>query len=149
MSRAAFQAIRTDETRRGISRRWLLLGGAAGLLAVAATVRPIYRTLASRWTGLDLEPQELNALLNSDEVAGIGASLSNHDAMPDIDRLVADLVKTAVANGSGAHPGGSMRQALRAAVASEFREGDIVLGDGWVLARTEARQCQLQWRLAR
>ncbi len=55
-----------------------------------------------------------------------------------LGRLLQDNInQLSVASGSG------LQNRLNSLVMSDFARGDTVLLDGWVLARTEARQCAL------
>ena len=116
-----------------------------GLIGFAAVSVPILEGWTDRRSKPDLEPADLNDILGRDEVARIGAHAPIEEAWQDGDRLAAELA-TAGPGKADARPTEWDADSLRDIVKSEFRAGRIAIVNGWVLSRTEVRQCRLQAR---
>jgi hypothetical protein len=124
-------------------KRRRLVAGLAGLLILAPASVPLFRTLARRSRLAGLEPAELNAVIGEEAVDRIGASLAVSDGTGlNAEHLADELRSTAESRHGGSGILGG--ESFPAIVESDFRNGKIVIVDGWILSRTEARQSQLQ-----
>jgi len=102
----------------------LALSGALGPRGAAAPAGPSGRDLAAR-------------LRDPDAARALGIRyLSQHPEERDLGFLHAATL-------AGAGEGARSVEALRARCREDFRRGDTVLIDRWVLARTECRLCAL------
>ena len=115
-------------------REFIGIAAAAGLVAPAAAIDgDSIETLLAR-------PRLLRIVGGADEVADLGARYLA--AVPG----EADVSLLRPPKHGVVEPGTSptaLRPRLVAEVQREFAAGDTVTLDGWVLARTEARQCAL------
>ena len=121
-----------DSTRRTLLRGLVGLMAAAGLAGCGG--------LRSAGGGRSIAGQPLLAFLfDRDAAARFGAAyLREHPDERDPDRLLAEIARAV----GTVPPGAStvaLGEALRSVVSAEFRRGEVVVVQRWMLGRTEAR----------
>lgn len=115
-----------------MKRRRFLELGAAGI--AAAGIPGTVLAATSNVTALN-DPNLLRVLHSRSAVRRIGESYRK--AYPHEDD--ADVLRTEILREAGAHT----RAAVEDRVRCDFEEARIVRVHGWILSRTEARQCAL------
>ena len=114
-------------------REFIGFAAAAGLVTPAAALNgESIDTVLAR-------PRLLRIVGGPDEVAALGA---RYLAATPQEADVAAL-RHAILGGSEPATAAALRVQLEARVQQEFCAGETATIDGWVLARTEARQCAL------
>ncbi|HJQ20901.1 MAG TPA: hypothetical protein VJ867_11170 [Gemmatimonadaceae bacterium] len=88
----------------------------------------------------EMQHPEILRFLGNAEVARIGTQYRATVRAEDDEPRLRELIHRAVAP---VRVPGVARRSLDDAVRLDFQRGDVVVADGWVLSRTEARQCAL------
>jgi len=117
-------------------RKFLLLTG----LGVTAIAIPTwyYNFGVSEYDQLLTEPELLSHIWDGTTISEIGQSYMEQFTDEKSERKLvshlSDYTSTEVT---------TITQMLRQQITDDFTNGNIVMVDGWILSRTEARQCAL------
>lgn len=124
----------TESERRALTRRYFLLGGsfafAGGLLCA--------RALA----GILVSPPSLPGTVSDDRAAQIWLGERYLELRPEersAGRLYRELFGIDLDPRCSRLDGGELLRRIRHRRAADFQHGELVVLDGWLLARTEAR----------
>jgi hypothetical protein len=110
----------------------------AGVTVLTISGAVYYKTRPIKYDVLIIEPQLLSHIWDTDTITSIGNSYVSQTPKENSEN---ELVKALIENISGSPE--EMVNSLNEKVSSDFENGDIVMIDGWMLSRTEARQCGL------
>jgi hypothetical protein len=128
---------------RGLARRWLLALLPTGVML----------SLKGPRAAAPLSPAELllDAVGAPDSLAAIGRAAAGRGAgLPGTaDELAAAIIERHAALSAKLHDRRALRRALAEAVRVDLAREDVVVVDGWVLARIEAELAILAARQAR
>ncbi|MEM7373157.1 MAG: hypothetical protein AAF587_31325 [Bacteroidota bacterium] len=119
-----------------MKRRHFIFLTSAGIAAIGIPV--LYSKLGSiEFPQLLAQPELLESIWDRDTISGIGqAYLETHPSEDRQNRLVKLLYQDIPQDKVDA---GQIAEAIK----RDFQAGDLVEVDGWILSRTEARQCAL------
>lgn len=108
-------------------------------VGVAAISLPIgcYQFQVPPYDPLISEPELLSYIWDAEAIEKAGALYREQFSEEDSE---GQLVLKLLENLDGKSPEGSV---LQQKIVQDFEKGDIVMVDGWILSRTEARQCAL------
>ncbi|MFZ9004421.1 MAG: hypothetical protein ACO20F_07490 [Robiginitalea sp.] len=108
-------------------------------VGVAAISLPIgcYQFQVPPYDPLITEPELLSHIWDAEEIEKAGALYREQFSEEDSE---GQLVLKLLENADGKSPEGSV---LQQKIVQDFEKGDTVMVDGWILSRTEARQCAL------
>lgn len=84
------------------------------------------------------EPELLSFIWETNTMIEIGALYREHTSEERTER---ELVSVLLKEGSGEVT--SSREFMNERVKADYQQNDVVLLEGWILSRTEARQCAL------
>ncbi|MEZ4810772.1 MAG: hypothetical protein R2819_10460 [Allomuricauda sp.] len=114
--------------------QFILLSG----LGISAVALPLwyYQCQHSEREALLTEPEMLSSFLETDDIRKIGELYRKQVASENSEEALELLLSNQGAVQVTA--GGLQRQ-----ITEEYRLGQTVMVDGWILSRTEARQCAL------
>ena len=120
-----------------MERRKFLIGiGSVTVLTLSGAAYYITQPLA--YDGSIAEPQLLSQIWDSETILSIGSTYVSETPDENSENI---LAKTLLENMSGSPE--EMVKSLNEKVTNDFQKGDIVMIEGWILSRTEARQCGL------
>ncbi len=108
--------------------------------ATAAALGVSYWYLDRHFPDSDLviaTPESLTSIWDPETISGIGSRY--RELWPEENN--ATSLKKIIGEKTG--DGQNVVRAIQLAVQEDFRTGETVIVDGWILARTEARQCAL------
>lgn len=108
--------------------------------ATAATLGVSYWYLDRHFADSDFliaTPESLASIWDQETISGIGSRY--RELWPEENN--ATILKKIIGKKTG--DGRDVVRAIQLAVHEDFTKGDSVIIDGWILARTEARQCAL------
>jgi len=120
-----------------MERRNFLIG-ITGVAVVTISGSLYYMSRPVKYDALIIEPQLLSRIWDTDTITSIG---NGYMAQTPEENSENALAKALIDDISGSHD--EMVSSLKQKVANDFKNGDIVMIDGWILSRTEARQCGL------
>jgi hypothetical protein len=117
-------------------RRFAVLSG----FGITALTFPAacYNPLTPAYDPLLAEPELLSRIWEPETLMEIGALYRN---LTPGERTEEALVAVLFPKAAGSTA--STVEWVRERIRDDFREGDLVMLDGWMLSRTEARQCAL------
>ncbi len=131
---------------RRLARRWLLAlvptGAMLSIRGARAAAPPSPAELLLNALGA---PDSLATIGRAATVAGRDAGLRHATA----EELAAAIIERHAALGAKLHDRRALRRALAGAVRADFAREDVVVVEGWVLARVEAELALLAVRHAR
>jgi len=110
----------------------------AGVTVLTISGAIYYSSRPIKYDALIVEPQLLSHIWDTDTITSIGNSYVSQTPKENSEN---ELAKALIENISGSPE--EMANSLTEKVANDFENGDIVMIDGWILSRTEARQCGL------
>ncbi len=110
----------------------------AGVTVLTISGAIYYSSRPIKYDALIVEPQLLSHIWDTDTITSIGNSYVSQTPKENSEN---ELAKVLIENISGSPE--EMANSLTEKVANDFENGDIVMIDGWILSRTEARQCGL------
>ena len=114
------------------------LAGIAGIAVLTISGSVYYMSRPIKYDVLIANPQLLSHIWDTDTITLIGSSYVSQTPKENSEN---ELAKALLENISG--PPEEMAKRLNEKVTSDFKKGDLVMIDGWILSRTEARQCGL------
>lgn len=120
-----------------MERRSFLVG-IAGVTVLTVSGAIYYKTRPIKYDALIVEPQLLSHIWDTGTITSIGNSYVSQTPKENSEN---ELARALLENISGSPE--EMTNSLTEKVANDFDSGDIVMIDGWILSRTEARQCGL------
>ena len=112
--------------------------GIAGVSVLTVSGAIYYKTRHIKYDELIIEPQLLSHIWDTGTITSIGNSYISQAPKENSEN---DLARALIEDISGSPE--EMAKSLTEKVAYDFENGDIVMIDGWILSRTEARQCGL------
>ena len=120
-----------------MKRRNFILLGAAGFAAVSIPTAYYFLTDIEYDQAL-ADPQLLSLIWDTETIKKIGNQYrlqmpSENSERPLVKSLKAAASEASLANSSN----------LEEVIKKDFETGDTIIVDGWILSRTEARQCAL------
>ena len=88
-------------------------------------------------------PRSLSFACDEDQIESMGREY--HDKFPGESSV--DILRTGILDGWSDEKEGinALKAFVETKIQSDFDKGDIVVLEGWVISRTEARQCALQY----
>ena len=110
----------------------------AGVSVLTISGAVYYRSRPIKYDMLIVEPQLLSHIWDTETITSVGNSYISQTPKENSEN---ELVKALIENISGSPE--EMVNSLNEKITSDFENGDIVMIDGWILSRTEARQCGL------
>ncbi len=120
-----------------MERRKFLIGiGGVTILTLSGAAYYISRPIA--YDVLIAEPQFLAQIWDTDTIISIGAGYVSQTPDENSEDI---LAKTLIEDRSGSPE--ELVNSLNEKITNDFHKGDLVMIDGWILSRTEARQCGL------
>lgn len=119
-----------------MKRKTFILLASAGAAAVAIPLGYHYLTKPMFDPAL-ANPESLSMIWEPDTIRAMGAS---YRVVAPEERSEAVLVNLLSAE-TPSNP--AVASSLERKVKDDFKQGDTVMVDGWILSRTEARQCAL------
>ena len=125
------QTLENDTMNR---RMFLISAGGVTVLTMSGTLLFSCRPL--EYDARIVEPNILSQMWDTDTIVAIGRSYVSQT--PE-EKNENDLVKALIGSISGSTE--EIVNTLNEKVKNDFYKGDIVMIDGWMLSRTEARQC--------
>ena len=117
-------------------RNFLVSIAGVSVLTISGAV--YYRSRPIKYDVLIVEPRLLSHIWDTDTITSIGNSYVFQTPKENSEN---ELAKALIDNISGSPE--EMANSLTEKVANDFENGNIVMIDGWILSRTEARQCGL------
>ena len=84
------------------------------------------------------EPELLSYIWDDETIAGIGKSYRAENPDENDEKKLRYLIAP-----DGSVEGKSLYKHLRTRILQDFESNDLTVIDGWMLSRTEARQCAL------
>jgi hypothetical protein len=117
-------------------RRFAVLSG-FGITALALPAA-CYNPLTPAYDPLLAEPELLSQIWEPETLVEMGALYRN---LTPGERTEEALVAVLFPKAQGT--AASTVEWVKERIRDDFREGDLVMLDGWMLSRTEARQCAL------
>ena len=112
--------------------------GIAGVSVLTVSGAIYYKARPIKYDALIVEPQLLSHIWDTGTITSIGNSYISQTPKENSEN---DLARALIEDISGSPE--EMAKSLTEKVAYDFENGDIVVIDGWILSRTEARQCGL------
>jgi hypothetical protein len=120
-----------------MKRKQFLLLGVAGIAAVAIPSAWYYLSDAD-YDPVLARPEDLSLIWEDEAIRDLGKKYRSMPMGESRQRsLVSALEKVAGTNAKAA------ANALQQQIRKDFETGNTVLVDGWILSKTEARQCAL------
>ncbi len=120
-----------------MKRRDFLVGaGGVALVTVTGTYYYINRDI--EYDQLIAEPQSLSLIWDTETIISIGNDYRAHTPNENSEQA---LAKKLLKGNSGSDK--EMINNLNEKVTEDFKNHDVVVIDGWILSKTEARQCGL------
>jgi len=110
----------------------------AGVTVLTLSGAVYYKSRPIKYDMLIIEPQLLSHIWDTDTITSVGNSYISQTPEENSEN---ELAKVLLENMSGEPE--EIANSLKEKVASDFENGNIVMIDGWILSRTEARQCGL------
>jgi hypothetical protein len=110
----------------------------AGVTVLTISGAIYYSSRPIKYDALIVEPQLLSHIWDTNTITSIGNSYVSQTPKENSEN---ELAEALIENISGSPK--EMANSLTEKVANDFENGDIVMIDGWMLSRTEARQCGL------
>ncbi len=110
----------------------------AGVTVLTISGAIYYGSRPIKYDVLIIEPQLLSHIWDTATITSIGNTYVSQTPNENSEN---DLAKALIENISGSPE--EIVNSLTEKVANDFENGDIVMIDGWILSRTEARQCGL------
>lgn len=120
-----------------MKRKQFLLWGAAGMAALAVPTYWYYFTDADFDPAL-ARPEALSLIWEDAAIRDIGKKYKAMPAGESRQRGLVNALSTLKAKDSKA-----TAEAIEQQIKKDFETGNTVLVDGWILSKTEARQCAL------
>ena len=120
-----------------MERRSFLIG-ITGVTVLTVSGAIYYKTRPIKYDELIVEPQFLSHIWDTSTITSIGNSYVSQTPKENSEN---ELARALIEDISGSPE--EMAKSLTEKVAYDFENGDIVMIDGWILSRTEARQCGL------
>jgi hypothetical protein len=117
-------------------RKFLLAAGGFSVLTLSGVL--YFNSRPMVYDALIAEPEVLSQICDTDAMLSIGNGYVSQTPEENSENI---LAKELVGNLSGSPE--QIVDALNEQVKKDFYDGDIVMIDGWILSRTEARQCGL------
>ncbi len=122
-----------------MKRRKFIIGiGAIGVISVSVSGTFLYLNRDIKYNPLIAEPQSLSLIWDSETIISIG---NQYRAQTTDENSEQELAKKIVVDTSFSV--GEMIQKLKKKIKIDFKEDNTILIDGWILSKTEARQCGL------
>jgi hypothetical protein len=131
-----FGLLRTIQNDYMERRKFLLAAGSVSVLTLSGVL--YFKSRPIVYDAIIAEPGVLSQICDTDAILSIGNSYVSQTPEENSENI---LAKELVGNISGSPQ--EIVDALNEQVNKDFYNGDIVMIDGWILSRTEARQCGL------
>lgn len=112
--------------------------GAVGITAISISGTYFYISRDIDYDPLLAEPQSLFLIWDNETISTIGKQYTGQITDENTEQA---LAKKLVADMTGS--GDALIQNLEKKIKLDFEEDNIVLVDGWMLSKTEVRQCAL------
>ena len=109
-------------------------------LGISAIAIPTYyyKFYTPEYDQLITEPELLSYIWDTATIRDIGENYRKQFSDEDSERKLVNFLSDYASTEST-----TTIEMLRQQIANDYSQGNIVLVDGWVLSRTEARQCAL------
>ena len=120
-----------------MNRRNFILIGSAGLAAVAIPAG-YYFLKDVQYDKSLAEPRSLSLIWDNQTIIAVGEQYRLMIPKEDSENSLARRLLAAASD-----VGGKENSDLELKIRQDFDEGNTVIVDGWILARTEAQQCAL------
>jgi len=120
-----------------MKRRNFILIGTAGI-AAAALPAAFYFFRKIEYDPKLAEPQSLSLIWDNETIAAVGKQYRIQTPGEESERTLAKLLSAGKQD-----LGGTDTAAIEAQIQQDFKAGNTVIVDGWILSVTEARQCAL------
>ena len=117
-------------------RKFIWAAGSLSVLTVSGVL--YFKSRPIQYDAIIAEPGLLSQICDTDTMIAIGGG---YVAMTPDENSENILAKELIGNMQGSPQ--EMAEALNDKVKADFDKGDLVVIDGWILSRTEARQCGL------
>lgn len=120
-----------------MKRRNFLVFSALGITAVATPIW-FYKYRSLSYDELILEPEYLSYILDGQSIYAIGSLYREQTPGESSEGELLSLIP-----GRDGTSDDALLAEIRKDIVIEYRNGDTICIDGWILSRTEARQCAL------
>lgn len=120
-----------------MNRKKFMVVSGLGLAALSLPVACQFSRKREQLAVLAL-PEGLSRVCDTASLVSVGAQYRKRQAEEDDEDLLFELLLP-----ESAVPPDSLGQMLRDRIRADYENNDTLILDGWVLSRTEARQCAL------
>jgi hypothetical protein len=114
-------------------RDFILLATTTGIAAVAV---PYYYLKDVEYDKTLAEPKHLSMIWDTETISKIGDKYRLQVPDENSERSLVKLLSADI-------PSSQIEQSLEQKIKTDFKNGNTVMIDGWILSVTEARQCAL------